>query len=78
MTHEEQIMAVEDVAAIVGGEVRDNYSGRGMFGQTCYGIDTDSPADAIDAAAAMGLRGAKTDSMGKGHIVYWPDVAGNE
>lgn len=56
------------------GELRSCYSGRGMFGDTCIGIVTSSPAELIEAAANRGVRGAKTDGMGLETIVYWPSV----
>ena len=73
MTNVEKI---HEIAGYVDGEVRDNYSGRGMFGRTCYGIDCDDPNEAIEEAGRLGLRGARVDNMGKGYIVYWPDVQG--
>lgn len=57
------------------GDFRPDYSGRGMYGKTCPGIDTDTPTRVIEEAGALGLRGAVTDSMGKGTIVYWPHLA---
>ena len=50
------------------------YSGRGMYGKTCYGIITDSPAELIEDAESQGLTGALTDSMGISTIVYWQHV----
>jgi hypothetical protein len=54
--------------------LREDYSGRGMFGRTCWGIVTAVPADVI---AAVGVKGAKMDSMGRRTIVYWPKVSGS-
>jgi len=62
--------AVEDDDSL---SLRKDYSGRGMFGKTCYGIVCDNPGDVI---AQVGLPGARQDSMGKSAIVYWPSVAG--
>lgn len=50
-----------------------DYSGRGMFGATCWSIYCD---DANDVICEVGLKGTKTDSMGKGSVVYWPNVTG--
>jgi hypothetical protein len=50
-----------------------DYSGRGMFGATCWAIYCD---DANDVICDVGLKGARTDSMGKGSVVYWPNVTG--
>ncbi len=71
------IEIIEDVADEIGGTVRSTYSGRGMYGKTCYGIDCDDITSCIELAAAKGLKGAKTDNMGKGYIVYWPSVNGD-
>jgi len=66
---------IRAVAKLVGGEFRNDYSGRGMFGQTCCGIDCRDAKLAVKRAASCGLRGASVDSMGKGVIVYWPSVS---
>jgi len=76
MDRDEAIEVIEEVANFVGGDVRTGYSGRGMFGNTCYGIVCDNVMTCIEEAAARGLRGAKTDSMGRQSIVYWPKVKG--
>lgn len=78
MTHEEQVQAVNDVADLLGGSVRDDYSGRGMFGKSCYGIVCDDANECIAEAGALGLRGARTDSMGRSVIVYWPSIQGKD
>lgn len=68
--------AVEAVAAEVGGTVRKDYSGRGMYGATCYGIVTDDSVNCIEIAAEHGLKRAEADSMGRQAIVYWPHIKG--
>ena len=70
------IAAIHEIAEYLGDGVRDDYSGRGMYGKTCYGIVTDDPLAVVEDAAAVGLRGARTDSMGTHTIVYWPAVTG--
>lgn len=65
---------VIEVAEIVGGEVRLDYSGRGMFGVTCLGVVCDDAMECIEEAASRGLRGAQRDSMGLSAIVYWPEL----
>lgn len=50
-----------------------DYSGRGMFGRTCWSVYCDDPNEVICEA---GVKGALTDSMGKGAVVYWPNVTG--
>lgn len=55
-------------------EVYKDYSGRGMYGDSCWGISSDDIADVIAIAAMHGLTGAKWDSLGRGFIVYWPRI----
>ena len=74
MTTKEKIQAIKDTAEAIGGEIRTDYSGRGMFGKTCYGIDCGDATACIEEAATRGLRNAKTDQMGKDYIVYWEQV----
>ena len=72
----EEVM--EEIAEEVGGELRDNYSGRGMYGKTCYGIDCDNYTTCLEVAGSKGVRGARVDNMGKGWIVYWPNYTKKE
>lgn len=51
-----------------------DYSGRGMFGKTCAAIYCDDADEVIEEAGAQGIRGARRDSMGRGAVVYWPQV----
>jgi hypothetical protein len=65
--------------------IRTDYSGRGMYDQTCVGfVVADSDllmlgvvlADILGAGRATILaRNARTDSMGRDTIVYFPGVA---
>ena len=48
------------------------YSGRCMFGKKCYGIVCSDYMAVIEAAASVGLKGARYDSLGLDFIVYWP------
>lgn len=50
------------------------YSGRGMFGAECASIYCDRAMPVIEAAVALGVTGARTDSMGRGAVVYWPSI----
>jgi hypothetical protein len=66
------------------GEIRPDYSGRGMFGKTTHGVVYDSMADFYTAlayvtaegneeereAVAGALENLNTDNMGFGVIVY--------
>jgi len=63
-----------EIAEAVEGEVRLDYSGRGMFGETCVGIDCDNVNECIAEAAMHGIRRAQVDNMGKGYIVYFPHL----
>lgn len=56
------------------GGLREDYSGRGMFGATCLGVVTRTPRQLVKAAATLGLHGHRTDSMGISTIVYWPQA----
>jgi hypothetical protein len=61
-----------------------SYSGRGMYGANCIGIDMDDIGGVMRLAAALIDAGMdvedvhvlgtlmKTDSMGRGIVVYWP------
>ena len=52
-----------------------DYSGRGMFGETCIGlICPNSEEGRLAAAGALGFRGARRDNMGRDWIIYWPDL----
>lgn len=66
-----------------------SYSGRGMFGDKCLGVNCDNPlemfaeilesddldplSDALDTVTHA-MRKATTDSMGRGQIIYWPTI----
>ncbi len=64
-----------------------SYSGRGMFGQTCLGVSceigelfqailgevNETNLDSLWSLQKT-FREMKTDSMGRGTIVYFPDV----
>jgi len=73
-TLEEKIEAIEEAAHAVGGTVRDSYSGRGMYGRTCYGIDCDDDTECVVQAARRGLPTPSIDQMGRGYIVYWKTI----
>lgn len=65
---------VRHIALEVGGELRTDYSGRGMYGATCYGIVTNDATFCIETAAEHGVKGASVDSMGTKVIVYWQSI----
>jgi hypothetical protein len=76
MNIKEKVAAIEKVADKVNGDVVKDYSGRGMYGKICYGIDCDNANYCLEQAGAYGLFGAKVDSMGRGFIVYWEEIEG--
>lgn len=61
------------------------YSGRGMSGVECLGIEFDAETDLVSWAFAMGEEGgelarlladgARVDDMGSRVVAYWPHVA---
>ena len=61
-----------------GWEFRSNYSGRGMYGETCVGVVCPSASECIEEASLRGIRGASVDNMGRDFIVYWPNIKGND
>lgn len=64
MNLENKIDTLNEVADIVGGEMYERYSGRGMYGAQCYGIVCDDPIPCIENAAENGIKGAVYDQMG--------------
>lgn len=76
MSREDKIEAIRNAAEAVDGKVRPSYSGRGMFGRTCYGVSCQDASACIEETAALGVRGARQDSLGLRSIVYWPSVEG--
>jgi len=61
-------------------DVRENYSGRGMYGATCVGFVHDCSAFALGVALgailgddALELR-AESDSMGRSEITYFRNL----
>lgn len=69
------LAAIEAIARDVDGEVYRHYSGRAMYGSQCLGVVCPYASEAIEAAARRGITGARTDSMGRDYIVYWPALA---
>ena len=68
----------------IGCDVRDDYSGRFMYGKECPGVEADNmnkvfsmlvslAASQPEMAKHLAAR-AKIDNMGQGIIVYWPDI----
>lgn len=62
-----------------------SYSGRGMYGRRCFAIQSDDCENMsllVDIAYSFGeqsedptgLHDIRTDSMGLGSVMYWPNV----
>lgn len=78
----ERIEAIEAaVDAIEGAELYRGYSGRAMYGKTCFGIVFDNEGDlgpfmaqlaCYDEDLAMELGAPRFDSLGLNVIAYWP------
>ncbi len=66
----EELVEFEGIPA----EVRENYSGRGMYGRTTAAVSTRYSEDVFSAAALVGLKlrrsNIQVDSMGLGCVVY--------
>lgn len=78
---DEQVDTMKDLLVDIGDAYLRPYSGRFMYGQDCLGIDMDSMADAFrfalmvtDSELADALSSPRFDNMGKGIIVYFPNV----
>jgi hypothetical protein len=56
-------------------EIRSNYSGRWMFGETCLGVVGSMLAlDTLLSEVKGSAKGLKKDSMGLEYIYYWPEL----
>jgi len=68
---------LQDICEDLGIEYDPFYSGRGMFGATCFSI-TGGTSDlvrflrALDDEDADELVDPSTDSMGRDTVFYWP------
>lgn len=93
-------MEFKELVELIGsaGYEPRSYSGRGMNGKKCLGIDCfpsrgieltlvqtyleNCPIDSSSIQEAMDLceqlKDVKTDSMGRGEIVYWSHIAWEE
>ena len=78
---------LEEIGQEVEGSVRTDYSGRGMYGDSCVGIVA---SDLLELGAAISrlvedeelrdelISNSRTDSMGYDTIAYWPRVTCND
>jgi len=81
-TVEQVEAALRDADA--GTEFYERYSGRGMYGVECPGVEADSVTHLFAMFVNLAVeneemarelaRGARMDSMGTGVICYWPSV----
>ena len=66
----EELVEFEGIPA----EVRENYSGRGMYGRTTAAVSTRYSEDVFSAAVCAGIKlrrsNLNVDSMGLGKVVY--------
>ena len=79
----------QDCVEDAGAEYMPDYSGRCMYGKECPAITVDDDATLYQSFVALGqtlefrdakklARTAKTDSMGRGTVVYWPNLVFDE
>lgn len=79
-TVDQVVEALEDA----GADIHERYSGRGMYGAECPGIEADRESELFAVFVELALsneemarelaRSARTDSMGRGLICYWPHI----
>lgn len=89
MERQINITALKEIFEGMAYEVHE-YSGRGMFGRRCFAVECDNPSGLIAEVflylaenetpyaemvqVAEMLKDSRTDSMGHGSIVYWPNL----
>lgn len=56
-------------------DLHTNYSGRGMFGKTCYGL-SGNEHEIVRAMERENLPEGNRDQLGLGVIIYWKSVEG--
>lgn len=77
--HQDFVDAVE--IANDAGEISTDYSGRGMFGRECLAITFNNYQEEASFFFRLGqnfdgpMPRVKSDSMGRGTIVYWESVS---
>jgi hypothetical protein len=81
----DELNEIIEMAELDESAVRENYSGRGMYGAECLGIAAESDDETLLFALAVGqvlgfdraftvLRDSRSDSMGRGTITYFPRI----
>ena len=71
-----------DALATLGYEPRC-YSGRSMYGKKCLGVVLESDQELWSLAQALArddieIEAPKTDSFGRGIVIYWPSIKWEE
>jgi hypothetical protein len=83
VSHDQFMEAVESAIDLVSQdiEVREDYSGRAMYGETCIAIVCDLPTFAVFCACLGSaaddwdwVSNARSDGMGLSTVYYWPEV----
>ena len=73
-----QLADMNQAADGVDGEIRTDYSGRGMYGDKCIGVVLKDEGDLFRFAGLLDddfvelLGSPEWDSMGLREIAYWP------
>ncbi len=73
-----KIDKIQKIANDIQGKVVSDYSGRGMFGKTCFGVIGHSANELLELAGEYGLKGARIDNMGRQYIIYWTNITKDE
>ncbi len=71
------IDVINKISDEVDGHVREDYSGRGMFGEHCLGIVCGNANECLEVAGSKGIKRGRIDNMGRNMIVYWPHLKAN-
>ena len=66
------IDVLDSICEEIDAYVKDDYSGRGMFGRQCLAVSVPEFIPFLERAAKNGLTGAKIDNLGLGYVIYWP------
>lgn len=85
---QDQFIEFQELADEIGGEVYENYSGRGMFGRKCLGITVDNDCRSLfSLGREVEIRQVEfgdmmnnvvVDSLGRNYIIYFPSIEGVE
>lgn len=81
----DQFNEFSNLAWDIGGEVYENYSGRGMFGKNCLGITVENLEHGLfRLGRAIGeedfsfmvkeVENFRTDNLGRDYIIYFPKL----